>query len=58
MIETLWNDAAKRANELEIALSRLVALKKHKEINGKTEYYIREHPKAWAYAKEVLNRKK
>lgn len=53
----ILDQQGKRINELTIALARLVALKEHKDTKGKTTYYEQEQPKAWAYAKEVLNKK-
>lgn len=48
------NEIEAESNQLWVALRRLEALKYHKDVQGKTEYYRREQPLAWVQAHEAL----
>ena len=41
-------------DELLLALYNLVNLKEHKDKHGKDEFYEKNQPKAWEFAKQVL----
>lgn len=48
------NSIEDKNKQLLKALQRLVDLKHHKDNIGKSEYYLREQPEAWATAKSLV----
>lgn len=47
-------------NEVRQCLLTLVELKKHKDVLGKTDYYKKEQPEVWNWAKNlcrIINKK-
>jgi len=54
-LEKSCEEKNRRVSKLEKGLQWLVNLKTKKDLDGKDEIYLREQPKAWENAKQLLN---